>query len=102
MKQLIAKQCKGQNPNERELFHETKGEAIDGILNDGFDDRYWGPNFGKGKWGHGAYFTDNPSVSHRYTEANPLDQTHIIYYNKVVLGKESILNELNNELISAR
>ncbi|CAF4653203.1 unnamed protein product, partial [Rotaria magnacalcarata] len=27
MKQLIAKQCKGENPNERELFHGTKGEA---------------------------------------------------------------------------
>jgi hypothetical protein len=47
MKQLIAKQCTGQNPNERELFHGTQGEAIDGILNDGFDDRYWR----KGKWG---------------------------------------------------
>jgi hypothetical protein len=51
IKQLIAKQCAGQNPNERELFHGTKGEAIDGILNDGFDDRYWGANFGKGKFG---------------------------------------------------
>ena len=48
MKQLIAKHCIGHNPNERELFHGTKGEAVDGILNDGFDDRYWE---GKGKWG---------------------------------------------------
>ena len=47
IKQLIAKQCTGQNPNERELFHGTKAEGIDGILNDGFDDRYWR----KGKWG---------------------------------------------------
>jgi hypothetical protein len=51
MKQIIAKQCIGQNPNERELFHGTKGEAIDGILNDGFDDRYWGTNYSKGNWG---------------------------------------------------
>jgi hypothetical protein len=51
MKQLIAKQCIGQNPNERELFHGTKGEAIDGILNDGFDDRFWGTNYSKGNWG---------------------------------------------------
>jgi hypothetical protein len=51
MKQLIAKQCIGQNPNERELFHGTKNEAIDGILNDGFDDRYWGTNYSKGNWG---------------------------------------------------
>ena len=47
MKQLIAKQCLGENPNERELFHGTKREGIDGIINDGFDDRYWQ----KGKWG---------------------------------------------------
>jgi hypothetical protein len=51
IKQIIAKQCPGQNPNERELFHGTGGEAIDGILNDGYDDRYWGTNFGKGKFG---------------------------------------------------
>lgn len=51
MKQLIAKQCKGHNPNERELFHGTSGEAIDGILHNGYDDRYWGSNFAKCKWG---------------------------------------------------
>jgi hypothetical protein len=51
MKQIIAKQCPGQNPNEQELFHGTGGEGIDGILNDGFDDRYWGTNFGMGKFG---------------------------------------------------
>ena len=51
--------------------------------------------------GHGAYFADNPGVSHRYTEANSNDQTHTMYYNKVVLGNESILHEENNELVSA-
>ncbi|CAF3749728.1 unnamed protein product, partial [Rotaria sp. Silwood1] len=101
MKQLIAKQCKGHNPNERELFHGTQGDAIDGILKDGFDDRYWGTKAGKGKWGHGAYFADNPGVSHRYTEANLSDQTRIMYYSKVILGKEAILQALNSELMSA-
>ena len=51
MKQLIAKQCIAQDPNEQELFHGTKGAAIDEILNNGFDDRNWGTNFGKGRWG---------------------------------------------------
>jgi hypothetical protein len=51
MKQMIAKQCPGRNPNERELFHGTKGDAIDGILNDGYDDRYWGANFATCNWG---------------------------------------------------
>ncbi|UJR32828.1 hypothetical protein I4U23_020290 [Adineta vaga] len=101
MKKIIAKQCAGQNPNERELFHGTSGEAIDGILNDGYDDRYWGTKFGKGKFGHGAYFADNPSVSHKYTEADPSNQTRIMYYNRVTLGKESVIQENNPELVSA-
>ncbi|CAF1563548.1 unnamed protein product [Adineta ricciae] len=101
MKQIIAKQCPGRNPNEKELFHGTKSIAIDGILNDGYDDRYWGTNFGSGKFGHGAYFADNPSVSHRYTESNPSDQTRIMYFNKVVLGKEFILTTTNSNLVSA-
>ncbi|CAF0889255.1 unnamed protein product [Didymodactylos carnosus] len=100
-KKLIAKQCTGQNPNERELFHGTKGDAIDGILENGFDDRYWGTNYSKGNWGHGAYFADNPVVSHNYTSPDPTDQTRIMYYNKVSLGNEHILQEINQELNSA-
>ncbi|CAF1194233.1 unnamed protein product [Didymodactylos carnosus] len=38
MKRTISKECPGNDPNERELFHGTKGVAIDGIFNRGFDD----------------------------------------------------------------
>ncbi|CAF4020786.1 unnamed protein product [Rotaria magnacalcarata] len=96
-KQLIAKQCKGENPNERELFHGTKNDGIDGIYKDGFDDQYCKER----KWGRGAYFSDNPNVSHRYTEANSSDRTRIMYYNKVVLGKEFIIDEKDKDSISA-
>ncbi|CAF3305240.1 unnamed protein product [Rotaria sp. Silwood2] len=48
MKKLIGKQCKGFNPNERPLFHGTKGPGIDGIRDDGYDDRYFNVN---GNWG---------------------------------------------------
>ena len=41
MKKLIAKQCPGNNPNEQELFHGTKDKGIDGITEDGFDDRFF-------------------------------------------------------------
>lgn len=41
MKKIIAKQCQGNNPNEQELFHGTKDQGIDGITEDGFDDRYF-------------------------------------------------------------
>jgi len=51
--------------------------------------------------GHGAYFADNPLVSHGYTAPNPTDQTRIIYYNKVTLGSECVLQALNRELTSA-
>jgi hypothetical protein len=49
MKKLIKKQCPGDNPNEQELFHGTKGEAIAGIVEDGFDDRFFsaGGMYGK-------------------------------------------------------
>jgi hypothetical protein len=41
MKKIIKKQCPNVNPNEQELFHGTKNEGIDGIAEDGFDDRYF-------------------------------------------------------------
>ena len=47
MKHLIAKQCTNKIPNERELFHGTHGIGIEGIVTDGYDDRFWA----SGKWG---------------------------------------------------
>jgi hypothetical protein len=41
MKKIIAKQCQGSNPNEQELFHGTKGDGINGLTEDGFDDRFF-------------------------------------------------------------
>ena len=41
MKKIIAKQCDGSNPNEQELFHGTKAEGINGVTEDGFDDRFF-------------------------------------------------------------
>jgi hypothetical protein len=48
MKISIAKECLGKGPNERELYHGTKGEAIEGIIDRGYDDRCFSPN---GAWG---------------------------------------------------
>jgi hypothetical protein len=117
MKKLIKKQCTGANPNEQELFHGTNGEAIDGITEDGFDDRYFNANGMYGKYresffmlkmifvchlGHGAYFADNPLKSHDYTAANPdNNNTRVMFYNKVLLGNPSILTAANNSLVSA-
>ncbi|CAF1054960.1 unnamed protein product [Didymodactylos carnosus] len=108
MKMVIARTCKGHNPNECQLFHGTYGEAIDGILNDGFDDH----NFSRqGLYGerevlglklsHGAYFADNPAKSHKYTEPDPVNKTRVIIYSKVILGTQYRLDQVNHELRTA-
>ncbi|CAF3756077.1 unnamed protein product [Rotaria sp. Silwood1] len=97
IKQLIAKECVGGNPNERLLFHGTSGTSIDGILNDGFDDRYWNSE----KWGHGAYFAENPAVSHVFAQPDATDQTRVMFYNKVTLGKQQTLQNTDGNLKAA-
>ncbi|CAF1083299.1 unnamed protein product [Rotaria sp. Silwood1] len=97
IKQLIAKECAGGDPNERLLFHGTSGTSIDGILNDGFDDRYWN----SGKWGHGAYFAKNPAVSHGFARQDATDQTRVMFYSKVTLGKQQTLQNTDGNLKAA-
>ncbi|CAF0898682.1 unnamed protein product [Adineta steineri] len=98
MKKIISKQCTGFNPNERLLFHGTKDDGIKGIAEDGFDDRFFIPT---GAWGHGGYFADDPRKSHNYTVPNAIDQTRTMFYNKVLLGNESIQNAVDQTLVSA-
>lgn len=98
MKSIIARQCLGSNPNERELFHGTSDKAIQGITDHGFDDRYFST---KGRWGHGAYFADNPKKSHKYAHSDPNDQTRVIFYAKVLLGIPSIKTTDDKTLVSA-
>ncbi|CAF3958384.1 unnamed protein product [Rotaria sordida] len=98
MKRTISKECPGNDPNERELYHGTSGEAIEGIINRGYDDRY----FAKiGAWGSGAYFADDPRKSNGYTNPDPQTNRRVIFYNKVLLGIESVQTKTNKELIAA-
>lgn len=55
MKKLIKKQCTGANPNEQELFHGTSGDGITGILEDGFDDRFFNATGMYGKYQDSRY-----------------------------------------------
>lgn len=48
MKTNIAGQCPQSNPMERTLFHGTKPDAVQGITDYGFDDRYFSSS---GLWG---------------------------------------------------
>ncbi|CAF1456975.1 unnamed protein product [Adineta steineri] len=103
MKKLIQYQCKDGKINERELFHGTKGAAIDGIRDYGYDDRYSGAttNHG-GDWGHGLYFADNPGAHvHWHTAQNEKDQTRVIFCNKVLLGKIYEMKEIKPDLTAA-
>ncbi|CAF3369854.1 unnamed protein product, partial [Rotaria sp. Silwood2] len=100
MKKMIAKQCKsrGYDPNEHKLFHGTRGPGIAGIVEDGFDDRFFDPT---GAWGHGAYFADNPAKSYKYSTSGGATQGLVMFYNKVILGIESVQNTVNKKLTSA-
>jgi hypothetical protein len=51
--------------------------------------------------GAGAYFADDPRKSHSYAVADGPNQTRVMFYNKVTLGKESIKGQLDNTLVAA-
>ena len=115
MKKTISKECPGNDPNERELFHGTSGDAIDGIFNRGYDDRYFNPTGAWGKWqnklnlkktsflftGRGAYFADDPRKSNGYAPPDAKTNRRVIFYNKVLLGIESVQTATNNQLGAA-
>ncbi|CAF1264703.1 unnamed protein product [Rotaria sordida] len=98
MKKVISTQRPGFNPNERELFHGTSGDGIQGITEYGFDDRFYNS---ASAWGHGAYFADDTRKSHAYTNPPASDGSRVIFYNKVLLGNESIYTAVDNSLVSA-
>ncbi|CAF1495767.1 unnamed protein product [Adineta ricciae] len=99
MKRSIAKECPGNDPRERELFHGTGGDAvIQGIIDRGFDDRYFSPS---GAWGRGAYFADDPRKSNNYAPPDPRTRHRVIFYNKVLLGVQCKLSQPDNSLSAA-
>ena len=52
--------------------------------------------------GHGIYFTDHTHHhAHGHTAPNEKDQTRVMYYSKVLLGKIYDMHEVNKELLSA-
>jgi hypothetical protein len=81
MKDFLQNKNKG-DPNEKEeLFHGTKEDAVNAILRNGFDDKFW--NAG-GFFGRGAYFADDPNLSNAFTgPANP----RTIFVCSVLMGK---------------
>ncbi|CAF3951467.1 unnamed protein product, partial [Rotaria sp. Silwood1] len=98
MKTNIAGQCPQSNPKERYLYHGTAPDAVQGITDFGFDDRYFSSD---GLWGHGAYFAEDPRKSHDYAPVNPQDQTRVMFYAKVLLGIQSVQDESDPSLNAA-
>ena len=63
----------------------------------------------KNKWkpwfhlhlGAGAYFADDPRKSHGYAEPDGTNQSRVMFYSKVTLGKESVKAAADNTLVAA-
>ena len=68
--------------NESHLLHGTSHAGAQGIIDSGFDDRW----FKNGAWGFGAYFADDPRKSNGYAPAENGVQN--IFICKVLLGKQ--------------
>ena len=51
--------------------------------------------------GAGAYFADNPSKSHNYTQPGGPNQGRVMFYNKVILGIISQQSAANAKFTSA-
>ena len=76
----------GQKTNEKFLFHGSKEAGIFGIYDGGFDSRYFAKD---GYYGRGAYFADESSKSHDYTEQCPkFNNLRCMFLCKVALGKQ--------------
>ncbi len=50
--------------------------------------------------GHGGYFADDPRKSHGYAPPDG-ENNRVMFYNKVLLGNEAILPDIDRSLVSA-
>jgi hypothetical protein len=113
MKKLIANECIDNNPNEKFLFHGIHTDKITKIITEGFDYGLLKINGRFGKVtnihfkntlfnsfiiGNGVYFSDNPQKSHEYTQPTNDNATRVMFYTKVILGREMLLNNVNSAL----
>ena len=76
MKKIIAKECSNRNPNEQKLFHGTQGDdAIKGIVEDGYDDRFFSPT---GAWGKCILIRISYNKTNRTSSDNNLFRIRIV------------------------
>ena len=80
----------GGNANVRTLWHGGKRDGIFGVLNTGFDRRYWQGGNGA-VFGRAAYFASIPEMSHTYTDRTGNDRFMLVC--DVVLGKQQRIPE---------
>lgn len=79
----------GGNANEALLLHGTDPKNIQGIMDSGFDNRYWSSS---GNHGHGAYFADDPAKSNQYAKVTG---ERAMFWCKVLLGRPETVNTTN-------
>ncbi len=83
----------GGNGNEMLLFHGTKADNAQGIMDHGFDNRYWRTG---GNHGHGAYFADNPFKAHGYNGGTPV---RVMFWCKVLVGNPERTTSTNTSRV---
>ncbi|KAI0234349.1 hypothetical protein LSAT2_015387, partial [Lamellibrachia satsuma] len=82
--------------NEHYLFHGTRREHVDGIVQDGFDcQRGQG-----GMFGQGAYFCEMSTKADQYADDknNRVPGNHYMFLSKVILGRSYIARQPENNL----
>ena len=77
---MIEKENNG-NANEKILYHGTGEEGFKGVVENGFDDRYWL----SGLFGAGCYFANDIFKSLGYTKINSAGEEFILICS-VILG----------------
>ncbi|KAI8504728.1 Poly (ADP-ribose) polymerase [Branchiostoma belcheri] len=83
-KAQMKKQSGGTDPEERQLFHGTRPEAVDAICLQNFDWRLSGTSTGA-TYGQGSYFSTNSKYSNDYAQqATPGRKT--MFVAKVLVG----------------
>ncbi|NXX74520.1 PAR12 polymerase, partial [Urocolius indicus] len=81
-KEQMKRENKGNEVNERLLFHGTKTTFIEAICLHNFDWRICGSN--GTSYGKGSYFARDASYSHRYCQ--PMVKTNIMFVARVLVG----------------
>jgi hypothetical protein len=88
----IREEAGNQDVNQKLLYHGTGEEGAKGIMNNGFDSRYFSL---KNNYGRGVYLADDPAKSHDYTSPDA-NKCRYMFIARVALGTQEVLQQAQN------